>query len=137
MGGDVVASKAANFLVEDAALRDGVVGTVFDVAGVPQKPVDLVLAGFRKYYGGLWVGGRINVTASAISIAPNLMNRAVHHGLTSIELRLVDLESVEVLPGFVTKIIALRTPEHVVKIRCYGAPALAQQIRELAGRATT
>lgn len=63
------------------------------------------------------------------------MNRAVHQGLSSIDLRLQDLESIEVLPGFVTKIIALGTPGHMVKVRCYGAPALAQLIRDLAGRA--
>jgi hypothetical protein len=129
MGGRVITSKAANFLVEDAALRDRAIGPVFDLLDVSLKPVELVLAGFRRQYGGLWVGGRVELSETAVSLAPNVLNRAVHQQLSSIEVPLAMVTSVEVLPGFVTKIIALGTPTHVVKLRCYGAPALADQIR--------
>jgi hypothetical protein len=129
MTGRVITTKAVGFLVEDAALRDRVVGPVFDLLDVSTKPVELVLATFRRQYGGLWVGGRMTLTDTAVTLAPNAVNRLMHQKLAAIELPLPMITSVEVEFGYVTKIIALGTPTHLVKLRCYGAPALADRIR--------
>ena len=75
------------------------------------------------------MGGRVELSETARSLTPNALNRTFHQQLSSIEIPLQLISSVEVLPGFVTKIIALGTPTHVVKLRCYGAPALADRIR--------
>jgi hypothetical protein len=129
MSGRVIISKAANFLVEDAALRDRALGPAFDLLDISTKPVQLVLAAFRQYYGGLWVGGRVTLTETAVSLTPNALNRSVHQDLDAIELPLAMITSVEVQFGWVTKIIALGTPTHLVKLRCFGAHKLADRIR--------
>ncbi|WP_432943618.1 hypothetical protein ACQPXM_00655 [Kribbella sp. CA-253562] len=129
MTGRVIASKAANFLVEDAKLRNNLTGPAFDLLDVSTKPVELVLATFRQHYGGLWVGGRVTLTETAISLAPNAVNRSVHQELNSIEVPLTMITSVDVEFGYLTKIVALGTPTHTVKFRCFGARGLADRIR--------
>jgi hypothetical protein len=53
----------------------------------------------------------------------------VHQELNSIELPLAMIKSVEVEFGWLTTIIALGTPTHLVKLRCFGAHKLADRIR--------
>ncbi|ONI67686.1 hypothetical protein BWI15_31815 [Kribbella sp. ALI-6-A] len=129
MSGRVIASKAANYLVEDAALRDGALGPAFDLLDISTKPVEQVLATFRQHYNGLWVGGRATLTDTEVTLAPNALNRSIHEELNAIELPLAMITSVEVEFGWLTKIIALGTPTHVVKLRCFGAHKLAGRIR--------
>jgi hypothetical protein len=57
------------------------------------------------------------------------MNRAIQTGSLDILVPLRAVVDVEVLRGFVTRIIAIHTPGSVVKVRCFGADAFADQIR--------
>jgi hypothetical protein len=130
---DVILSKAANMLVEDAEVfLSGPVEMAMDAAG-GWKPPDAGLAAFKLYHGGLWVGGRITLTRLSLTFAPNGLNRALHRDLSDVEIRLAEIAAIDVLPGFVTKIIAIRLPRHVAKVRCFGASAVAERIRTLGG----
>jgi hypothetical protein len=70
----------------------------------------------------------------ALVFAPNGANRAVHKGLTSVEVDLREIQSVGIKGGFITKIIVIGLPGHVLKVRCWGAPSVARQIQDAAGR---
>lgn len=75
------------------------------------------------------------LTDDAVTFVPNRLNRSVQSGLSTIAVDLDTIAGVEVLPGFLTKIISLDTPGHRLKIRCFGTRALAERIRAaVAGR---
>jgi len=80
-------------------------------------------------YGGLWVGGRVTLSDTSLSFAANGMNRALQTGVEPITLPLRDVDSVDVLPAFFTKIIAVGMARGTLKLRCFGAPAFAEAIR--------
>jgi hypothetical protein len=130
----VLVTRVANALVEDAELSSGVAGGLesFVPGG---DSVQKVLAAFRAAYGGLWVGGRATLTPSSLTFHPNAVNRAVQTGTLDIVVPVTAITNVEVQGGVLTKIIAIRTPGAVVKIRCFGARDLADQIRLAAHRA--
>jgi hypothetical protein len=65
---------------------------------------------YRRRYGGLWVGGRLTLSDTDIQ----------------------SIESVEVLPGVLTKIIAVRAGGQLTKFRCFGARKVAEHIRAAA-----
>lgn len=120
----IVASRAANALIADARARS--LGQSFDD----------VLECATAIYGGLWVGGRATLTREQLAFHPNRVNRAIHSaGSLDVEIPLSDIEKVEVLPGVLTRIIAITTKRRFVKIRCFRADAFADEIRTLASSA--
>ena len=125
-----IMSKVANALVEDAVFQLSKFDSVLKAAGAAPGSVGGVLAAFKNYYGGLWVGGRVTLTDSNVVFAPNAVNRAVHTGPLDISIPLTEISHVESLPGFVTKIVEIRTAGGVLKVRCWGAPALATAIEQ-------
>jgi hypothetical protein len=88
-----------------------------------------VLNRYRRRYGGLWVGGRLTLTTTDVQFHANALNRSIQSGELDITVELRSIESVEVLPGVLTKIIAIHTGDRVVKMRCWRATKVAEQIR--------
>ncbi|WP_134086297.1 hypothetical protein [Mycobacteroides salmoniphilum] len=121
MSAAVIASKVANALIEDAQLSS------------PGDPgVNRALDRFRERHGGLWVGGRITLTVTSVEFRSNGLNKSLQTGSLDIDIDLRTIESVELLGGFVTKIVALRVGERVFKVRCFGAASLADRTRAAA-----
>ncbi|MCV6991892.1 hypothetical protein H7I87_03075 [Mycobacterium timonense] len=120
----VIISRVANALIANV-----------DV-GVPMtSAAGRVLGRYRRRYGGLWVGGRVTVTTADVQFHANAINRSIQSGQLDIIVDLRSIDSVELLPGFVTKIIAIRTGDQVTKIRCFGAAKVAELIRAAASSA--
>ncbi|WP_155766066.1 hypothetical protein [Mycobacterium colombiense] len=94
-----------------------------------------ILDRYRRRYGGLWVGGRLTCTDTDVRFHANALNRSIQSGRLDIVIALRSIESVEVLPGVLTKIIAIRAGDRVTKIRCFGAAKVANQIRAAASSA--
>jgi hypothetical protein len=115
---DVLATKVANALIPGAA-------SPFE--NVPKAGRSL--SGYRTRRGGLWVGGRVTLTASELGFSPNLANRLAHYGDPSFAIPLSAIRQVDVEPGFFTKIIAVTWTGGVTRFRCYGAARFADQIR--------
>lgn len=107
-------SKIANALIEDAHAR-----TSSSLA---------VLSVFRAIWGGLWVGGRVTLTSEAVTFAANTLNRFAQSGTLDVVLPLRQVVDVDVLPGFFTNIVAIGTPDRVLKVRCYGARRFADAV---------
>ncbi|MDR7189531.1 hypothetical protein J2Y46_002357 [Microbacterium sp. BE35] len=132
MHGDVLATKMANALIEDVqiSLAPGVDELISAFGSDLVMPaVRPVISVFRAAWGGLWVGGRVTLTPEAVSFAPNAMNRAVQSGSLDVEVPLALVTGVDVIPAFMTNIVAISTPELVLKVRCYGAREFADAAR--------
>jgi hypothetical protein len=51
--------------------------------------------------------------------------------MAMLDINLRDITAVELGGGRVSKMMGLRTPRHVARIRCLGSPALATQVAGL------
>jgi hypothetical protein len=119
---DILATKAANALIQDAT------SPIENL-----KSVGRVARRYRQRHGGLWVGGRVTLTSAELSFAPNAANRLVHDGDPSVAIPLSAIRQVDLEPGLVTKIVAVTWTGGVARFRCYQAAGLADQIRAAAG----
>jgi hypothetical protein len=120
----VITSRSANALIDNVHVH------------LPAAPAARrVLGRYRRRYGGLWVGGRLTVTTTDVQFHANALNRSIQSGQLDIAVDMRSIESVELLPGVLTKIIAIGTRDRVVKIRCFGAAKVAEQIRAQASSA--
>lgn len=120
----VIISRVANALIADV-----------DVTVPTSSANRRVLSRYRRRNGGLWVGGWLTVTDTDIQFHANALNRSIQAGQLDIIVDLRSVESVELLPGVLTKIIAIHTGDGVTKIRCFGAAKVADQIRAAASSA--
>ena len=114
MRDQVLVSKVANALIEDAE------ASISDI-----RPVMWAL---RAMWGGLWVGGRVTLTSESVSFAANTLNRIVQSGTLDVSISLKQVTDVEVLPSFFLDIVAIRTPDRVLKVRCYWARRFADAV---------
>ncbi len=119
----MIASKAANALIEDAEPS----ALAYLAAKVGSGNTSWI-GRARRRYGGLWVGGRLTLTTTSVEFHPNGVNRSLHGGSLDVVIDLRHVESVELLPGFVTRIVAVRTADGVFLARCFGARKLVGQI---------
>ncbi|WP_338526996.1 hypothetical protein NUH87_29285 [Pseudomonas batumici] len=128
----IVKSKLVNFLVADAQVDYETVGDLYSVAecGDVDAVAD-VLEAFKEAYGGLWVGGKMVLSQTAVRLSANAMNRIVQEGTLDIELPLAMVRKVSVEGGFVTKIVRLDTDAGSVKFRCFGAKDVASLIEKM------
>lgn len=120
----VIISRVANALIADV-----------DVTAAVTSVNRRVLDRYRRRYGGLWVGGRLTVTDINVAFHANALNRSIQSGQLDIVVDLRSIESVELLPGVLTKIIAIHTADRVTKVRCFGAAKVADRIRAAASSA--
>jgi hypothetical protein len=126
MSSDIVAKRGANALITDAQVT-------LPSLTPHLHQLEATLDRFKSAHGGLWVGGRATLTTQSLCFRPNAVNRGIHAGPLDIEIPLPDIVSIEVLPAFVSSVIAIRTPQSAVKIRCFRADAFASHIAQLAG----
>ena len=126
MSSAIVAKRGANALISDVEAK---------LPSLTPRihQVEATLDRFKSAHRGLWVGGRATLTTESICFHPNAVNRSVHVGSLDIEIPLSDIVSIEVLPALVSSVIAIRTPQSAVKIRCFRADAFATQMAQLAG----
>ncbi|MGI9822842.1 hypothetical protein [Agromyces sp. Marseille-Q5079] len=109
---DVLVRKIANALVEDVTVH----------ITMPSTPI------LRGALGGLWVGGWVTLTTKAVTFSPNGLNRFMQSGALDVSVPLAQITDVTVLWGLFTKIVAITTPEAMLKVRCYGAARFAEAI---------
>jgi len=125
-----IARKLCNALIKDAEADFGLVFGLFGAIGIDanEEVFEKTIAGFKKMYGGLWVGGTAVLTEEAVAFQPNLVNKLVHMQDYSLRIPLSDITAVENRDGFLTKIINIKTAKGTLRIRCFGAPAFAELI---------
>lgn len=111
----VVGSKSGHLLVET-------------LTGAGGTPSDAAFDRFQTVWGATWVPGRLTLTALHLTFMPNRVGR----GSAMLKIDLRDLTGVELGSGVVQRTVGLRTAGHVGRLRCLGAPALAEQVAALA-----
>lgn len=89
--------------------------------GVDAATIEAVLKGFQAVYGGLWVGGSVELTTRTLTFRPNALNRATHKGDYSFSVPLTNITSVAYERGFVTGIVVVTTQHGRFKLRCFAA----------------
>jgi len=84
----------------------------------------------RRRQGGLWVGGKCELTAATLSFRPNDMNRALHArpDELSVEIHLEDIVGISVQRRLITDAITVRFATEVLKIRCFRAKSFTVAI---------
>ena len=111
----VVGSKSGHLLVET-------------LTGSGGTPSDAAFDRFQGVWGGTWGPGRLTLTTLHLTFMPNRVGR----GSAMLKIDLRDLTGVELGAGVVQRTVGLRTPGHVGRLRCLGAPGLAEQVAALA-----
>ena len=136
-GPQLLLKKMANALVPDAEAS----ATVRTPWG--STSIDRSIRRWKKKYGGLWVGGTVQVTSDQVSFSANALNRGFtgylmrlkQMGTLDFGMRLADIDEVSVRFGVGTKIVVLEGGDSVMLFRCWGAHRVADIIRDAAARA--
>src|SRR5687767_9040387 len=108
---NVTDRKLCNALIKEAEVDFALLYTGLSVTGLAGagKGIEGVLILFRKFYGGLWVGGVAELGEKEFVFKPNLMNRIIHKGDYTIKIPIKEILGVDVKFGFFTKIIDIST----------------------------
>lgn len=89
---------------------------------------DAALDRFQTVWGSTWVAGRLTLTTLHLTFVPTRVAR----GAAMLTLDLREVTAVELGGGRVSRVVGVRTAGHVTRLRCHGAPALSQQVADLA-----
>lgn len=116
----VIASKMANALFPDAQIGSALAGSIVASAVAKQGARD----------GGLWVGGKAELTATRLRFAANGLNKALHSGGESLQfdLPLAEVRHVRLRKAFITSIVDVETDTGTYSLRCWGADGFARAI---------
>lgn len=84
----------------------------------------------RHRQGGLWVGGKCELTAATLSFRPNDMNRALHAHPDElrVEIHLNDIVGISIQRRLITDAITVKFANGVLKIRCFRAKSFTAAI---------
>ena len=121
---DLHIRKLCNALIPDAMPSKRVPGVVVNT-------VDRM----SRKAGGLWVGGRVEITPEGLSFATNGLNKAFHTGLQPVHIPMTTIRKASREFGWVTGIVAVEHDEGTFRFRCYGASKVAAALeKHVAGR---
>ncbi|MDT3379508.1 hypothetical protein RNI52_19400 [Labrys neptuniae] len=85
--------------------------------------------------GGLWVGGRVEITPDGLSFVANGLNKAFHTGLQPVHIPMAAIRKTWREFGWVTGIVAVEHDEGTFRFRCFGAGKVAAALeKHIAGR---
>ena len=116
----VITSKMANALFPDAQIGRALAGSIVATAVEKQGARD----------GGLWVGGKAELTATQLRFSANGVNKALHKGGDGLQfaLPLAEVRHVRLRKAFVTHIVDVETDAGVYSLRCWSADGFARAI---------
>ncbi len=116
----VITSKMANALFPDAQIGRALAGSLVATAVEKQGARD----------GGLWVGGKAELTATRLRFAANGMNKALHSGGDALrfDVALSAVRHVRLRKAFITHIVDVDTDTGTYSLRCWGADGFARAI---------
>ena len=127
-----IAEKMCNVLIPAAEADLRIYSAAARALGIDADTtaIEAVLMGFRKFYGGLWVGGTVRLMPSDLTFSPNAINRAVHTGDYSLSIPLADILELAPEFGVLSGIVRIATRSGTMRLRCFGAKAFARRIKE-------
>ncbi|WP_448954529.1 hypothetical protein [Labrys neptuniae] len=75
--------------------------------------------------GGLWVGGRVEITEEGLTFAANGLNRAFHANLSPVHIPMSVMHKARPEFGWFTGIVAVEHDGGTFRFRCYGSKKVA------------
>ncbi|MCC2594240.1 hypothetical protein LKO27_12565 [Tessaracoccus sp. OS52] len=130
MSEQVIATKLADALIVEAELALSPAMALPLGRRVPAGQGAVDWDWFRRFYGGLWVGGQVTLTSNRIRFAANSLNKIVRSGPMEFDVELRHVIEVTVRRGLFGNVIHVVLPGAVLQLRCLGARAFAEQIRD-------
>lgn len=86
---------------------------------------------YKAKHGGLWVGGKVEISKQMLSFQPNKLNVALHAGDCSVHFPTSLIRSVHREFGFVSGIVVITLQSGEFRFRCFGAKGVAAEISTL------
>lgn len=133
----VLETRIANALFGDARISQKALAALSVVsrqggpgAALGMASIQPTLDAFARFYGGLWVGGRVTLSERVLTFEPNAINRAIHENGDSLrlDLPLRQIDMVRTRFGFISGIVDIVTDERIFSLRCFGAKRFAARI---------
>ncbi len=87
-------------------------------------------------FGGLWVGGRMEVEADELVFRPNRLNQALHEGLSEIHIPFREIQAIHREFGWFTGVVVVTHSQGEFRFRCYGAKSAASNLATLLSKAS-
>ena len=84
----------------------------------------------QKWYGGVWVGGSVDISSSGIEFQPNPVNRALTPHVSSKVIQWKDVRRVRREFGFLTGIAVVEHTHGEFRFRCFGAKGVVRKMSE-------
>ncbi len=109
-------TKLCNAFVQGAEPALGRIGGPEDIQEATQR--------LAKRLGGLWVGGKVEISLRAIHFMPNGMNVALHKGLSDVTIRREYVTAVRRQFGWLTGLVVVSWAGGVFRFRCFGATSV-------------
>lgn len=100
-----------------------------------KAPPLLAIPGIKlteKGFGGLWVGGTVEISHHGVEFRANAMNRALHSGVTSVTIANQAIRSMRRQFGFITGIVVIDHDAGEFRFRCYGAKGVVAKYQAAA-----
>jgi hypothetical protein len=82
---------------------------------------------YRKRFGGVWVGGVVEITNEGLSFGANALNRALNSGVSGKRIPMADIRSVRREFGWLTGIVVVEHKNGEFRFRCFGAKSVARR----------
>jgi hypothetical protein len=83
-----------------------------------------------KALDGLWVGGRVEITADGICFAVNKLNMALNENSEPVWIPMRSTRSIESESGWLTKVAGIGLSDDEFRFRCYGAKGIAGKLKK-------
>ena len=82
----------------------------------------------EEMYGGLWVGGRIQLEQQNLVFRPNRLNNLVHLGPVEISIPRNEIQEIVCESGWILGSVVVIHTQGLFQFRCFGAKMAARKL---------
>ena len=101
---------------------------VFVIDFADSQLVRGLVSNYARSHGGVWIGGNATLTLGSLEFRANAANRLFHGGRGDLSLDLRLIQDIAVQRALVSDVIAVRTSNAVVQLRCFRADEFAADL---------
>ena len=129
MNSPLLFKKTVNAFIPDASPSENMELLPFSGAAVNE------VLRLKKKWGGLWVGGTVEISGGLLSFHPNRLNTFFHEDLQSVEIPAAHIKSIDREFAWFTGIVQVHHQGGQFRFRCYGAKTVAKTLSSILGLA--
>ena len=90
----------------------------------------------KKKWGGLWVGGTVELSSECLSFRPNRLNMFFHEEFQQVEIPAAHIKSIVREFAWFTGVVQVHHQGGEFRFRCYGAKTVAKTLSSILGLAS-